>query len=342
MFTTSNTNGSTLSATTASAASVTASSAGARSSSRGSPYSSHAYGAYSGTNINAAMHHQNTGYQDYSSMYPAMDPMAWHAAYASANLYRDYAAGAAAHDGMWPPQAGHPHMNSFIPNNEISEPSGLSSITDGSFVSSNVAASSAASVRPNSPSEYKVFNNNESRDAITTEAKAIVRPSPDSGLALSEAMSNSGSPGGTGGHPPPGGGGGQHPHLQPQGSPIPGSNLVVRPQPARSPYEWMKRPANGIQNSKLSKEAERSRTRTKDKYRVVYSDHQRLELEKEFHYSRYITIRRKAELAQALSLSERQVKIWFQNRRAKERKQMKKPSIFVVAPPIQQIFHPFF
>ena len=49
------------------------------------------------------------------------------------------------------------------------------------------------------------------------------------------------------------------------------------------------------------------RTRTKDKYRVVYSDHQRLELEKEFHYSRYITIRRKAELAQALNLTERQV-----------------------------------
>ena len=56
----------------------------------------------------------------------------------------------------------------------------------------------------------------------------------------------------------------------------------------------------------------------------MYSDHQRLELEKEFHYSRYITIRRKAELAQSLALSERQVKIWFQNRRAKERKQNKK------------------
>ena len=102
-----------------------------------------------------------------------------------------------------------------------------------------------------------MFNNNESRDAITTEAKAIVRPSPDSALALSEAMSNSGSPRGTVEHPPPGGGGGQqHPLLQPQGSPILESNLVVRPKPARSPDEWMKRPANGIQNSKLSKEGE--------------------------------------------------------------------------------------
>lgn len=66
------------------------------------------------------------------------------------------------------------------------------------------------------------------------------------------------------------------------------------------------------------------KTRTKDKYRVVYSDHQRVELEKEFYYNRYITIRRKGELASCLGLSERQVKIWFQNRRAKERKQIKK------------------
>lgn len=70
------------------------------------------------------------------------------------------------------------------------------------------------------------------------------------------------------------------------------------------------------------------KTRTKDKYRVVYTDHQRVELEKEFYYSRYITIRRKAELAASLGLSERQVKIWFQNRRAKERKQVKKREEF--------------
>ncbi|XP_013134841.1 PREDICTED: homeobox protein CDX-2 [Papilio polytes] len=89
------------------------------------------------------------------------------------------------------------------------------------------------------------------------------------------------------------------------------------PGPPRSPYEWMKKPNYQTQPNP-------GKTRTKDKYRVVYTDHQRLELEKEFHYSRYITIRRKAELAASLGLSERQVKIWFQNRRAKERKQVKK------------------
>nr|P81193.1 RecName: Full=Homeobox protein CDX; AltName: Full=Caudal-type homeobox protein; AltName: Full=LSCDX [Lineus sanguineus] len=69
-----------------------------------------------------------------------------------------------------------------------------------------------------------------------------------------------------------------------------------------------------------------------DKYRVVYTDYQRLELEKEFHYSRYITMNRKAELAKSLDLTERQIKIWFQNRRAKERKINKKKDVMVKEP----------
>ncbi|XP_077164477.1 homeobox protein CDX-4 isoform X2 [Paroedura picta] len=85
--------------------------------------------------------------------------------------------------------------------------------------------------------------------------------------------------------------------------------------PRHGSYEWMRKTVQSTSTGK---------TRTREKYRVVYTDHQRLELEKEFHYNRYITIRRKSELAANLRLSERQVKIWFQNRRAKERKLIKK------------------
>ncbi|CAL2037395.1 unnamed protein product [Caenorhabditis brenneri] len=56
------------------------------------------------------------------------------------------------------------------------------------------------------------------------------------------------------------------------------------------------------------------RVRTADKYRMVYSDSQRLELEKEFHTSPFITSERKSHLSTMLSLTERQIKIWFQNR----------------------------
>ncbi|XP_017491135.1 PREDICTED: homeobox protein CHOX-CAD2-like, partial [Rhagoletis zephyria] len=84
-------------------------------------------------------------------------------------------------------------------------------------------------------------------------------------------------------------------------------------------YTWMKKSTNSS-----SSQSSTGKTRTKDKYRVVYTEVQRVELEKEFHFARYITIKRKSELAQQLALSERQVKIWFQNRRAKDRKQQRK------------------
>lgn len=54
--------------------------------------------------------------------------------------------------------------------------------------------------------------------------------------------------------------------------------------------------------------------------RQTYSRSQIFQLEAEYHSNKYLTKRQRMDVAEKINLTERQVKIWFQNRRMKEKK----------------------
>uniref|UniRef100_A0A8C5MGT6 Homeobox A3 n=1 Tax=Leptobrachium leishanense TaxID=445787 RepID=A0A8C5MGT6_9ANUR len=106
---------------------------------------------------------------------------------------------------------------------------------------------------------------------------------------------------------------------------------ITSPTMSKHIFPWMKESRQNIKQKAGSSSSGESCAGDKSppgqssskRARTAYTSAQLVELEKEFHFNRYLCRPRRVEMANLLNLTERQIKIWFQNRRMKYKKDQK-------------------